>query len=261
MDELILYDTNGYLVLHDFVDRRSIEVLRAASNLRRAASTQGMNATGVAIAEDGADVVRSVFAVHEDGAAFEAFMSLTTLGDAARQILADEVYIHQSRINYKPAFDGKGFAWHSDFETWHHEDAMPAMRALSVVVFLSPNRASNGPLMVIPGSHKVFVPCVGETPEDNHLRSLVKQEVGVPSRSVVASLERMHGIDVITGGPGTVVLFDANMLHASCDNVSPLDRTNLFYVYNAVSNAPIEKASMKRPSYLAGREATSERAR
>ena len=49
----------------------------------------------------------------------------------AEQILGSQVYIHQSRVNLKPGFKGKEFYWHSDFETWHIEDGMPRMRALS----------------------------------------------------------------------------------------------------------------------------------
>src|SRR3546814_3200003 len=50
------------------------------------------------------------------------------LAGVARFLLDDTVYIHQSRLNYKPGFQGKEFYWHSDFETWHVEDGMPRMR-------------------------------------------------------------------------------------------------------------------------------------
>ncbi|MES8739290.1 phytanoyl-CoA dioxygenase family protein, partial [Cutibacterium acnes] len=73
--------------------------------------------------------------------------------------------IHQSRINLKNGFNGKEFYWHSDFETWHVEDGMPNMRAVSCSITLTDNTVYNGSLMVIPGSHKYFVSCVGETPE------------------------------------------------------------------------------------------------
>ncbi|MFB2351798.1 phytanoyl-CoA dioxygenase family protein, partial [Priestia megaterium] len=63
----------------------------------------------------------------------------------ANHILGDEVYLHQTRLNYKPGFDGKEFYWHSDFETWHTEDGMPRMRAISMSVQLVDNFAFNGP--------------------------------------------------------------------------------------------------------------------
>src|SRR3546814_19786785 len=89
----------------------------------------------------------------------------------------------QSRLNYKPGFVGKEFYWHSDFETWHVEDGMPQMRALSMSILLAPNTVLNGPLMIIPGSHRKYLTCVGETPEDHYRSSLKKQEYGVPDRA------------------------------------------------------------------------------
>src|SRR3546814_10424765 len=77
-------------------------------------------------------------------------------------------------------FKGREFYWHSDFETWHVEDGMPRMRALSMSVLLAENTPHNGPLMVIPGSHRTYLTCLGETPDDHYLSSLKKQEYGVP---------------------------------------------------------------------------------
>ena len=102
--------------------------------------------------------------------------------------------MHQSRINYKPGFHGKGFNWHSDFETWHAEDGMPSMHAVSASIVLTDNHHFNGPLMLIPGSHKVFVPCLGATPDDHHKQSLKTQEFGVPGNDVLQALIERGGI-------------------------------------------------------------------
>ena len=76
----------------------------------------------------------------------------------------------------------------SDFEAWHAEDGMPNMHAVSASLILTDNHEFNGPLMLIPGSHMEFVPCQGESPEDNHKRSLKAQEVGVPSPEALTHL-------------------------------------------------------------------------
>lgn len=108
--------------------------------------------------------IRSIFAMHELSDAFDRMTRDPRLLDMVRQLLGSEVYIHQSRINSKAGFCGNGFDWHSDFETWHSEDGMPAMRAVSASIMLTENNAFNGPVMLIPGSHQQFVPCVGRTP-------------------------------------------------------------------------------------------------
>src|SRR5690606_24848873 len=117
---------------------------------------------------------------------------------------ADDVYVHQSRINLKPGFRGKEFYWHSDFETWHTEDGMPRMRALSCPILLTPNHTFNGPLLTIDGSHDWFVSCPGETPADNYQQSLRRQDLGVPDDESLRELVRRGRINECLGQPGTV---------------------------------------------------------
>ncbi|MFC6438537.1 phytanoyl-CoA dioxygenase family protein, partial [Novosphingobium resinovorum] len=151
---------------------------------------------------------------------------------------------------------GKAFYWHSDFETWHAEDGMPRMRALSMSVLLAENTPNNGPLMVIPGSQHVFIACVGETPVDHYRASLRKQEYGVPDEDTLAELAHRQGIVAPTGKPGTVIVFDCNTMHGSNGNITPFPRANAFLVYNAVSNrleAPFAAAT-PRPDFIAARD-------
>src|SRR5690606_5167561 len=130
----------------------------------------------------------------------------------------------------------KEFYWHSDFETWHVEDGMPSMRALSMSIALTENYSTNGPLLLIPGSHRKFVACEGETPEQHFKSSLKKQDYGVPDAKNLADLVKANGIVEVRGKPGSVCLFDCNILHGSNSNISPFPRSNVFFVYNAMSN-------------------------
>lgn len=202
--------------------------------------------------------VRSLFAVHRLSEEIARICAREDFVGVARQILGDDVYVHQSRINLKPGFAGGPFYWHSDFETWHAEDGMPAPRALSVSLALTPNLETNGALMIIPGSHRQFLSCVGETPENYHRESLVsyRPPFGTPDEDDVAALSGEHGIDLITGGAGSALYFDSNCMHASAGNISPDPRSNLFVVFNAVSNRLQEPfaASGPRPGHLAHRD-------
>jgi ectoine hydroxylase len=53
----------------------------------------------------------------------------------------------------------------------------------------------------------------------------------------------------IMGSPGTVVFFDANIVHSSGHNLSGDDRWQAYIVYNPVANRPanVEKP---RPDYV-----------
>lgn len=204
------------------------------------------------------DTVRSVFEVHRISPVFAALAADPRLVGPARQILGSDVYVHQSRVNLKPGFRGKEFYWHSDFETWHTEDGMPRMRALSISVSLTVNEAWNGSLLVVPGSHRRFVGCAGETPDDHYRESLRAQEYGVPSDEALTRLVAEGGIVAVTGEPGSAVMFDCNTMHGSNGNITPFARRNVFLVYNSVENALVEPfaAPARRPEFIASRDVT-----
>ena len=60
-----------------------------------------------------------------------------------------------SRSTARSAFDGDVWQWHQDYGTWQADDQMPEARAMNVAIFLDEVNEFNGPLMFIPGSHKL----------------------------------------------------------------------------------------------------------
>ncbi len=247
------FERDGYLFLPGlFHEAETTRLLREAERLKAQAES---NADETAFFERDSGAVRSIFAVHDNSALFRAVAEDPRILTLASDILGDEVYVHQSRLNYKPAFSGREFYWHSDFETWHAEDGMPRMRALSVSLCLTPSLATNGPLMLIPGSHATFVGCPGETPPEHFRRSLVKQEIGTPDQESLTRMASRRGIKAPTGAAGSVIAFDCNTMHASAGNLTPFPRTNLFIVYNAMSNRIGEPfaAPRPRPEFIAAR--------
>jgi ectoine hydroxylase len=252
-DEARSYEDKGYLIRRNLFSPDEVrKLIDASAEIRADASSIR---TEDLVTEPGTDAVRTVFRLDDHSDVFARLARDARLADTARFLLGDEVYLHQSRLNYKPGFTGKEFYWHSDFETWHAEDGMPRMRAVSASVLLTDNSALNGPLMLIPGSHRHFIACKGETPEDNHKSSLKRQEIGVPSSAILERLAEESGLDAATGPAGTVIFFECNTLHASNGNVTPFPRSNAFFVYNAVSNAvqaPFA-APKPRPAFLSHR--------
>jgi ectoine hydroxylase len=249
------FDRDGYLVIEDLFGADEITALQAETG-RLLADPSALEDETI-VTEPGGNEVRSIFEIHRQSVLMGRLAADQRLVGAARFLLGDEVYVHQSRLNYKPGFQGREFYWHSDFETWHTEDGMPRMRALSISVLLAENTPNNGPLMLIPGSHRKFVTCVGRTPADHYRMSLRKQEYGVPDEDSLAELAHENGIVAPVGKPGTVILFDCNMMHGSNGNITPFPRANAFLVYNAVSNrlqAPFG-AVEPRPPFIAARNA------
>lgn len=252
--QLDVYRENGFLLMPELFSPAEVERLyNELQSMREDFTNKGRQEV---IAEPGSGDVRSIFNVHRLNALFANLVRDPRVLNVAREILGSEVYIHQSRINYKPGFNGKEFYWHSDFETWHSEDGMPAMRALSCSILLTDNDEFNGPLMLIPGSHRHYVSCAGETPDENYKKSLKKQEVGVPDQILLKYLADMGGIASCKGKAGSVVFFDCNTMHGSNGNITPYPRSNVFFVYNSIENqlgAP--RGGLKpRPEFVAARQ-------
>ena len=247
------FDKNGYFVLRDAFSPAEVKALMGASAALRGDDRPQSEDV---VTEPDSDEVRTIFRLDEHSEVFRRLAEDSRLAGIAEFLLGDGVYAHQSRLNYKPGFTGKEFYWHSDFETWHAEDGMPRMRAVSASLLLTDNDALNGPLMLMPGSQRTYVACRGETPENNYRSSLKKQVVGTPSNEALTRLAETHGIDAATGPAGTVIFFDCNTMHGSNGNITPFPRSNAFFVFNAVSNAlqaPFA-AKSSRPPHLANRK-------
>lgn len=245
-------DSKGYLVQRSAVGEDWLSALRGElDNIGAKADSQDPRI----IREPGGSI-RSVFQPHLFSDVIAEVITLDTVLPVARQLLGSDVYLHQARINLMPGFTGTGFYWHSDFETWHAEDGMPAMRAVSCSISLTENFPYNGSLMVMPGSHRTFYPCVGATPRNNHTSSLVKQEIGVPSQATLTTAAARYGIDQVTGPSGTALWFDSNVMHGSGSNITPFPRSNVFLVFNSVQNQLVApyRAESPRPEYLAARQ-------
>lgn len=250
------YERDGYVVLEDVFTPEETAAMRA--ELEALGERDEVRDDPRTVLEPNDDTVRSIFEVHRLSDLFARVLSDARLVDPARRLLGDAVYVHQSRVNFKPALHGKEFFWHSDFETWHIEDGMPRMRAMSCSIALTDNTEFNGPLMVIPGSHHWYVACVGETPERHYEQSLRRQEYGTPDGDSLRWLVDQGGIAAPKVRAGSVVLFECNMMHASGVNLSPYPRSNVFVVYNSVDNALVAPYGVDepRPSYIANRDPT-----
>ncbi|MBC7182648.1 MAG: ectoine hydroxylase, partial [Marinobacter sp.] len=254
--DLARYERDGFLAINNFLDQATVQRFR--EDLRAYEDDDSILRSEGTITEPGKQEIRSIFGIHELSERFDRLTRDPRILAMVQQLLGSDAYIHQSRINFKPGFHGKGFDWHSDFETWHAEDGMPRMRAVSFSIALTDNTPFNGPLMLIPGSHKRFVPCVGRTPEDNYQSSLKKQELGVPNDRDLAALADECGIKAPTGPAGSLIIFECNTLHASNANMSPWPRSNLFFVYNSVENQLEQPfcGNKPRPDFLGNRTHT-----
>ena len=105
----------GYIQREDAIDDARIDA--CLEELQRIGHHPDMAEDPRIIREAGSEAVRSIFDVHLlSEVVWEAVESSGAI-ELAREILGSDVYVHQSRLNYKPGFAGGAFYWHSDFET------------------------------------------------------------------------------------------------------------------------------------------------
>jgi len=255
-EQVAFFEKNGFLIFENLFS--SDEIKKLFDELTTISLDESKKSLPQFILEETEKDVRSIFEIHKISDIYNRLCCDKRISNVARQLLGSDVYIHQSRVNLKPGFDGKEFYWHSDFETWHSEDGMPNMRAISCSIGLTQNYEFNGPLMVIPGSHKKFVSCSGTTPSDHYKQSLKRQEIGTPSKQFLEQMVLDEGIVSAKGGPGTVIFFDCNIMHGSNGNITPYPRSNVFFVFNSIYNKLVEPfCGLKpRPEYIASHDFT-----
>jgi ectoine hydroxylase len=244
------FDRDGFLVVPGWIPGEE-----AAEWRRQAEALRGDTAQELVYEKD-SRMVRTIFKVDRNAPYFARISRDRRLLGIATQLLGGPVYVHQSRINFKPALKGGDFWWHSDFEIWHTEDGMPVMRALSVSILLDATTSLNGPMLFVPGSHRTFVPCPREASAINYKQELQTQDYTAPDKDVLSRLITGNGIVQATGEPGALVVSDCNVMHGSAANMSPWPRSILFYCYNSVHNALAERPPLgtpPRPDYLAHR--------
>ncbi|MGO2521535.1 MAG: ectoine hydroxylase [Microbacterium sp.] len=254
--ELEAHERRGFTITDDFISADDVTLY--SGELDRFAADPTLKDDPRMITERSTGAVRSVFEIEKLSEVLDALARSPKVLERAQQIVGSEVYLHQTRVNYMPSFTGTGFYWHSDFETWHAEDGMPIPRSVSLSIALTDNYPFNGGLMVMPGSHRTFVPAVGETPDNNHEQSLQSQEAGVPSHAAITAMADKYSIDQFTGAAGSALWFDSNIMHGSGNNITPYARSNVFMVFNSVENALVEPfaANAPRPSHIANRDFT-----
>jgi ectoine hydroxylase len=149
--QLEQFDRDGYLFFPGLFKPQEIKVLIDAVPALYA-ERRPEN-----VREKGSDAVRTNFAAHMYSYPHSKLARHPRMIEPVRQIVADELCMHQFKINGKMAFDGDVWQWHQDYGTWKNDDLMPEARAMNVAIFLDEVNEFNGPLMFIPGSHRLGV--------------------------------------------------------------------------------------------------------
>ena len=199
------------------------------------------------VREKTGDVVRTNFAAHLYSKPFATLARHPRMLTPVMQMYGESLYMHQFKINGKMAFDGDVWQWHQDYGTWVNDDHMPEPRAMNVAIFLDDVNEFNGPLMFIPGSHKLGVI------EAAHDLTTTSYPLWTINNETIRKLVARGGIVAPKGPAGSLIMFHSCLVHASTSNLSPWNRVAVYLSLCAVSN---HIRRFKRPEYIAHRDFT-----
>ncbi len=217
------FDEQGFLFLPECFSDEEVAVLRAEAEVI-------YNSGRKEVWRESSGAPRTAFAAHTYNEAFALLGAHPRLIEPVEQVLGEKLYMHQYKVNAKAPFDGELWQWHQDYGTWARDDGMPEPRAMNIAVFMDEVMAINGPLMIIPKSHKhgVF--------EAGHDLKSTSYPLWTLDNEKITELAEEGGIIAPLGKPGAVLMFHGNLVHASPPNITPYPRKIVYLTLCAVSN-------------------------
>lgn len=143
--------------------------------------------------------------------------------EALCDLWGPDVRFHGAKLNMKSAGFGAAVEWHQDWAFYPHTNEDLA----AVGIMMDDMVVSNGPLMVVPGSHK--------GPLYDHHSNGVFVGAFDPKK---AGLDMSKAVPLV-GPAGSITIHHARAIHGSALNTSDRDRRLLLFQYRAADAWPL----------------------
>ena len=185
--------------------------------------------------------LRRVNSPTEISASYDQVMSESRIPALVADLIGPNVKFHHAKINSKLPGAATLVKWHQDFPfTPHSNDDL-----VTALIFVDEVTAENGPLEVLPGSHKGPL---YELWHDGRFTGAVDQALEADMRA--------KSVQCI-GPAGSVCFMHTRLLHGSAPNRSQQARTLFICVYSAEDSVPLSPNPL--PSSHEGRIVHGER--
>jgi phytanoyl-CoA hydroxylase len=222
------YRDTGWLVVEDMLDAEMLSRARQVIAGFVAGSSKVTQHDHVYDLEPGhrpeAPRVRRIKTPHTNHPLFWEIARLPKLVGVLEQLLGPSgVRLHGSKINLKAPQFGSPVEWHQDWAFYPHTND----DILAVGVMLDDMLPENGPLMVMPGSHK------GPT-HDHHLDGFFSGAIDPANTDLDLSKA-----DALTAPAGSMSFHHVRAVHGSAQNTSQRPRQLLLYEYAAADAWPL----------------------
>lgn len=225
------YETNGYLKVEQVVTPSELDELQAVTDQLIDESRQVAQSNEVYDLDRGHGPqdprLTRIKLPHKRHAIYDRILKQSKVTEVLTDLLGPNTFLNTSKLNTKAPGGGAAVEWHQDWAFY------PATNdsLLAFGLMLRDVTPDNGPLLVIPGSHKgpvlshhasgVF--CGAVNPED-------------------PQFERDKAV-TLTGRAGDMTVHHVRTLHGSAPNVSDRARQILFYECASADAWPLLGAS------------------
>jgi ectoine hydroxylase-related dioxygenase (phytanoyl-CoA dioxygenase family) len=222
------YDRDGFVVVPDLLGPEALAELRGVIADLVAASAAVDTHTAVYDLEPGhtraEPRVRRIKTPHKVHPAFAAAVRTAPVIAVLTELLGPDLRLKSSKLNMKAARYGSPVEWHQDWAFYPHTND----DLLAIGVMLDDMHLDNGPLLVVPGSHKG--PVWNHHGEDGRFCGLVDP----------ADIEKEIASAVpLTGRAGSMSFHHVRALHGSALNTSNRSRNLLLYEVAAADAWPL----------------------
>ncbi|MEM6932051.1 MAG: phytanoyl-CoA dioxygenase family protein [Pseudomonadota bacterium] len=226
------YERDGYIVVERFLPDSLIEDLRRETDqFVAAAREERLIGPNFDIISTGSGFdLRRIANPEAAAEVYDRAMRWDPMIDLVSQLLGGTCRFDHGKLNFKPPTGGGALDWHQDYAFYPNTN----QDMLAVGIMIEDCTPENGPLMVIPGSHRGTAGIGGGPIYDHHQSGLFVG--GVKS-------EALGGLDAsavaLTAPAGSISIHHTATLHASTANKSDKNRPLLLYNYFAADAFPI----------------------
>ncbi len=221
------YAENGYLMIENAVTQAELDRLRAITDALIDASRDVRDSDDVYDLDTGhsasAPRLTRIKIPHRQDPFYWELLRNSQITEVLTDLLGPDTTILTSKLNTKAPGGGAAVEWHQDWAFYPHTNDT----LLAFGLMLEDVGEDNGPLMVIPGSHK---------------GPLLDHSVNGVFAGAVSPDDPEFDFDravTLTGKAGSMTVHHVRLLHGSAPNVSDRARKILFYECAAADAWPI----------------------
>ena len=225
--QIATYNETGAIVVPDVLSAQEIADLRAVTDgfVERARGLTGH--TDIYDLEDSHTAesprVRRIKAAHLHDPAYAALTGHPKILAVLRDLWGPDIRFDTAKLNMKCAGFGAPVEWHQDWAFYPHTNDDLA----AVGVMFDDMAMENGPLMIIPGSHRG--PVYNHHAEGSFCGAMDPANRDVDYRTAVPLL----------GKAGSITVHHVRAVHGSAPNLSDLDRRLLLFQFRAADAWPL----------------------